>query len=75
MHGDVFRPPGRAMLLAAAVGTGTQLCLLAVAVILLTIMGTFYEVRSTVQCSQSAGLCLPCDVLHSAVYMCHVLHV
>jgi hypothetical protein len=32
------------MLLAACVGTGGQLCLLGLFVILLTIMGTFYEV-------------------------------
>lgn len=32
------------MLLAACVGTGIQLCLLGMFVILLTIMGTFYEV-------------------------------
>eukprot|EP00879_Flechtneria_rotunda_P027948 GHRR01030008.1.p2 GENE.GHRR01030008.1~~GHRR01030008.1.p2 ORF type:complete len:100 (-),score=20.82 GHRR01030008.1:26-325(-) len=44
VHGDVFRPPQRRMLLAACVGTGIQLCLLGLFVILLTIMGTFYEV-------------------------------
>lgn len=44
VHGDVFRPPAHRMLLAAAVGTGIQLVMLGLFVILLTIMGTFYEV-------------------------------
>jgi transmembrane 9 superfamily protein 3 len=44
VHGDVFRPPQHRMLLAACVGTGGQLCMLGLFVILLTIMGTFYEV-------------------------------
>jgi hypothetical protein len=35
------------MLLAACVGTGGQLCLLGLFVILLTIMGTFYEVSGS----------------------------
>lgn len=45
VHGDVFRPPAHRMLLAAAVGTGIQLVMLGLFVILVTIMGTFYEVR------------------------------
>jgi len=45
VHGDVFRPPAHRMLLAAVVGTGIQLVLLGLFVIMLTIMGTFYEVR------------------------------
>lgn len=44
VHGDVFRPPSQRMLLAAVVGTGIQLVMLGLFVILLTIMGTFYEV-------------------------------
>lgn len=44
VHGDVFRPPSHRMLLAAVVGTGIQLVMLGLFVILLTIMGTFYEV-------------------------------
>lgn len=44
VHGDVFRPPNQRMLLAASVGTGIQLCLLGLFVILLTIMGTLFEV-------------------------------
>eukprot|EP00878_Enallax_costatus_P020814 GHUV01022014.1.p1 GENE.GHUV01022014.1~~GHUV01022014.1.p1 ORF type:complete len:431 (+),score=66.41 GHUV01022014.1:154-1446(+) len=48
VHGDVFRPPQHRMLLAASVGTGIQLCLLGLFVILLTIMGTFYEERGTI---------------------------
>jgi transmembrane 9 superfamily protein 3 len=48
VHGDVFRPPSYRMLLAASVGTGIQLCSLGLAVILLTIMGTLFEVRGLV---------------------------
>lgn len=47
VHGDVFRPPAHRMLLAACVGTGIQLVMLGLCVILLTIMGTFYEVRTS----------------------------
>ncbi|WIA19220.1 hypothetical protein OEZ85_003860 [Tetradesmus obliquus] len=48
VHGDVFRAPSQRMLLAACVGTGGQLCLLGLFVILITIMGTFYEERGTI---------------------------
>lgn len=44
VHGDVFRPPSHRVLLAAAVGTGAQLALLGMFTILLTIMGTMFEV-------------------------------
>ena len=39
MHGDVFRPPRHLELLAALVGTGVQLALLVLSVILITIAG------------------------------------
>ena len=39
MHGDVFRPPRFLELLAALVGTGVQLALLVLSVILITIAG------------------------------------
>lgn len=39
VHGDVFRPPPRLPLLAALVGTGVQLTLLVLSVILITIAG------------------------------------
>ena len=39
MHGDVFRPPRYLELLAALVGTGVQLALLVLSVILITIAG------------------------------------
>jgi len=39
VHGDVFRPPRRLELLSALLGTGVQLALLALAVILITIAG------------------------------------
>ena len=48
MHGDVFRPPAHRMLLAAAVGTGSQLCLLCLAVLLLTIAGSYFQERGAI---------------------------
>ncbi len=39
VHGDVFRPPRYLELLAALIGTGVQLALLVLAVILITIAG------------------------------------
>ncbi|GLI65979.1 hypothetical protein VaNZ11_009666 [Volvox africanus] len=48
VHGDVFRPPQRLTLLAASVGTGVQLVFLCMAVILLTIAGSFFEERGTI---------------------------
>lgn len=48
VHGDVFRPPQHLSLLAACVGTGMQLCLLGLAVILLTIAGTLFQERGTI---------------------------
>ncbi len=39
VHGDVFRPPRHLELLSALLGTGVQLALLALAVILITIAG------------------------------------
>lgn len=39
VHGDVFRPPRYIELLAALVGTGVQLALLVLSVILITIAG------------------------------------
>mmetsp|Transcript_26103 Transcript_26103/g.57030 ORF Transcript_26103/g.57030 Transcript_26103/m.57030 type:complete len:589 (-) Transcript_26103:1092-2858(-) len=48
VHGDVFRPPRNLVLLAACVGTGMQLALLSLAVILLTIAGNYFEERGTI---------------------------
>ena len=42
VHGDVFRPPWSLVLLSAVVGTGAQLALLVLLVILLAIVGTLY---------------------------------
>ncbi|MBA0606018.1 hypothetical protein Godav_018539, partial [Gossypium davidsonii] len=42
VHGDVFRPPSNLALLSAVVGTGAQLALLVLLVILLAIVGTLY---------------------------------
>ena len=42
MHGDVFRPPWSLVLLSAVVGTGAQLALLVLLVILMAIVGTLY---------------------------------
>lgn len=42
VHGDVFRPPRSLALLSAVVGTGAQLALLVLLVILLAIVGMLY---------------------------------
>ncbi|KAG6780230.1 hypothetical protein POTOM_013084 [Populus tomentosa] len=42
VHGDVFRPPRSLVLLSAVVGTGAQLALLVLLVILMAIVGTLY---------------------------------
>lgn len=42
VHGDVFRPPHNLVLLSAVVGTGAQLALLVLLVILLAIVGMLY---------------------------------
>lgn len=42
MHGDVFRPPRNLVVLSAVVGTGAQLTLLVLLVILLAIIGMLY---------------------------------
>ncbi|KAK9908535.1 hypothetical protein WJX75_009309 [Coccomyxa subellipsoidea] len=48
VHGDVFRPPRYLELLAALVGTGVQLALLVLSVILITIAGTLFTERGTI---------------------------
>lgn len=48
VHGDVFRPPPNLALLAALLGTGVQLALLILSVILITIAGTLFEERGTI---------------------------
>lgn len=48
VHGDVFRPPAHLSALAAAVGTGVQLALLVLAVILITIAGALFAERGTI---------------------------
>ena len=42
VHGDVFRPPRSLVILSAVVGTGAQLALLVLLVILLAIIGMLY---------------------------------
>ncbi|KAJ6421227.1 hypothetical protein OIU84_028578 [Salix udensis] len=42
IHGDVFRYPKYKSLLAAAVGSGTQLCTLAIFIFMLALVGVFY---------------------------------
>lgn len=39
VHGDVFRPPQRAMLLCTYVGTGTQLICMAVVTMIFAVLG------------------------------------
>ncbi|KDD76545.1 endomembrane protein 70 [Helicosporidium sp. ATCC 50920] len=48
VHGDVFRPPRHLDALAALVGTGMQLALLVLAVILVTIAGALFVERGTI---------------------------
>ena len=42
VHGDVFRPPRNLVILSAVVGTGAQLALLVLLVVLLAIVGMLY---------------------------------
>ncbi|CAA6667696.1 unnamed protein product [Spirodela intermedia] len=48
VHGDVFRPPQSLALLSALVGTGAQLAMLVLLVILLAIIGTLYVGRGAI---------------------------
>ncbi|KAF2556033.1 hypothetical protein F2Q68_00013204 [Brassica cretica] len=48
VHGDVFRPPFSLVLLSAVVGTGAQLALLILLVILMAIVGTLYVGRGAI---------------------------
>ncbi|KAH8514704.1 hypothetical protein Peur_058301 [Populus x canadensis] len=48
VHGDVFRPPRSMVLLSAVVGTGAQLALLVLLVILMAIVGTLYVGRGAI---------------------------
>ncbi|KAF3529101.1 hypothetical protein DY000_02041346 [Brassica cretica] len=48
VHGDVFRPPSSLVLLSAVVGTGAQLALLVLLVILMAIIGTLYVGRGAI---------------------------
>ena len=48
VHGDVFRPPTQLSFLCALIGTGYQLCLLALLVIGFTIVQDLYVERSSI---------------------------
>ncbi|MQL72767.1 hypothetical protein Taro_005127 [Colocasia esculenta] len=48
VHGDVFRPPQNLVLLSAVVGTGAQLTMLVLLVILLAIIGMLYVGRGAI---------------------------
>ncbi|URE48549.1 transmembrane 9 superfamily member [Musa troglodytarum] len=48
VHGDVFRPPRSLVLISALVGTGAQLAMLVLLVILLAIIGTLYIGRGAI---------------------------
>ncbi|KAL7002020.1 Transmembrane 9 superfamily member 1 [Sarracenia purpurea var. burkii] len=48
VHGDVFRPPRTLVLLSAVVGTGAQLALLVLLVILFAIVGMLYIGRGAI---------------------------
>jgi transmembrane 9 superfamily protein 3 len=47
VHGDVFRPAAHPMLFSALLGTGYQLLVVTVAVILFTILGELYTERGS----------------------------
>ncbi|KAM0939992.1 putative nonaspanin (TM9SF), MFS transporter superfamily [Dioscorea sansibarensis] len=48
VHGDVFRPPRNLVVLSAVVGTGAQLAMLVLLVILLAIIGMLYVGRGAI---------------------------
>lgn len=48
VHGDVFRPVSAPILFSSVVGSGYQLCTVALCVILLTIMGDLYTERGSI---------------------------
>ncbi|KAH7575793.1 hypothetical protein JRO89_XS02G0222100 [Xanthoceras sorbifolium] len=48
VHGDVFRPPRNLVVLSAVVGTGAQLAMLVLLVILMAIVGTLYVGRGAI---------------------------
>ncbi|KAH7681043.1 transmembrane 9 superfamily member 3 protein [Dioscorea alata] len=48
VHGDVFRPPRSLVVLSAVVGTGAQLAMLVLLVILLAIIGMLYVGRGAI---------------------------
>jgi len=48
LHGDVGRPPRFLVLFAACVGTGIQMTLLTLCVVLLTIMGNLFSERGSI---------------------------
>ncbi|KAK4271183.1 hypothetical protein QN277_019913 [Acacia crassicarpa] len=48
VHGDVFRPPRNLVLLSAVVGTGAQLAVLVLLVILFAIVGMLYVGRGSI---------------------------
>ncbi|KAA8546284.1 hypothetical protein F0562_002977 [Nyssa sinensis] len=48
VHGDVFRPPQNLVLLSAVVGTGAQLAVLVLLVIILAIIGMLYIGRGAI---------------------------
>ncbi|KAK0589172.1 hypothetical protein LWI29_010647 [Acer saccharum] len=48
VHGDVFRPPRNLVVISAVVGTGAQLAMLVLLVILMAIVGTLYVGRGAI---------------------------
>ncbi|KAK3184860.1 hypothetical protein Dsin_032146 [Dipteronia sinensis] len=48
VHGDVFRPPRHLVVISAVVGTGAQLAMLVLLVILMAIVGTLYVGRGAI---------------------------
>eukprot|EP01113_Clastostelium_recurvatum_P019899 TRINITY_DN2359_c0_g1_i3.p1 TRINITY_DN2359_c0_g1~~TRINITY_DN2359_c0_g1_i3.p1 ORF type:complete len:615 (-),score=146.56 TRINITY_DN2359_c0_g1_i3:60-1820(-) len=47
VHGDVFRAPSHLLLFSSLIGTGHQLALLVLSLIIFSILGTYYRTRGT----------------------------
>ena len=58
VHGDVFRAPRQLVILSALVGTGAQLAVLCLLVILLAIAGSQHETRGALLTSMLVGYAL-----------------
>ena len=77
VHGDVFRQPPNLILFSALIGTGVQLLLLVLSVIMISIIATLYSERGAM-----VTACIVCYILSaffggytSGGYVIYVLYV